>query len=84
MATRILVQCKSHEMPGSNAEKNERMANLACQKAWGRYFSDDQDRLVARGGYFLYNQRCWLIIDNGPVDAVDYTTLWYRWKKQEL
>ena len=85
MATRILVTCKSHEMPGLDEEKNSLMANLACQKVWGRDYADlNGDRLTTFGGYFLYNQRCMLLIDNGPVDSKDYTTLWYKWTGQEL
>lgn len=84
MATRILVQCISHEMPHPNGkEKNDYMANLACQKKWGRDFDPAQDRLTTRGGYFLYNQPCWVIIDNGPTDAKSYTTAWFKWSSQE-
>lgn len=83
MATRILVQCISHEMPGPREDKNDYMANHACQKAWGRDFNPAEDRLITRGGYFLYNQPCWVIIDNGPTDAESYTTLWFKWSPQK-
>jgi hypothetical protein len=74
-------------MPGPNEEKNMRMANMACQTFWGRDYSDAMgDRLTTFGGYFLYNQRCWLIVDNGPVNSAEYTTVTFNWdpKKQEL
>jgi len=87
MATRIFVQCRSHEMPGPDREKNRYMADKACQKVWNRDFSSyEGDRLTTFGGYFLYNQRCWLMVDHGPVDSIEYTTLAYKWnsQKQEL
>lgn len=87
MATRILVQCKSHEMPRPDGEdENHYMANLACQKEFDRDFDPTQDRLITRGGSHLYNQRCWVMVDNGPVDAGSYETLWFKWniQKQDL
>lgn len=86
MATRILVICKSHEMPGRDEEKNKLMANAACQHVWKRDFSgsDGGDRLTCEGGYFLYNQRCYVLIDNGPVDAADYSIKTFKWKAEEL
>jgi hypothetical protein len=82
MATRIFVHCRSHEMPGPHGEKNRRMANAACQKSWGRDFSAGAgDRLITFGGYFLYNQRCWLIVDNGPVDSTQYEIKAFKWSK---
>lgn len=84
MAIRIFVQCRSHEMPGSNAEKNSRMANIACQKVWGRDFTEAEgDRLTTRGGYFLYDQLCMLLIDNGPVESEVYDILQFKWNIQE-
>jgi len=85
MATRILVICKSHEMPGLDKEKNRLMADIACRRVWNRDFSDSEgDRLTCEGGFFLYNQRCFLLIDNGPVDAEDYGILWFKWNAKEL
>ncbi|KFY65439.1 hypothetical protein V496_02563 [Pseudogymnoascus sp. VKM F-4515 (FW-2607)] len=79
-----MFQCKSHEMPQPKGkEKNDYMANLACQRNWGRDFDPAQDRLITRGGYFLYNQPCWVIIDNGPTDATSYTTAWFKWSSQK-
>jgi hypothetical protein len=72
MVTRIFVQCKTSEMPGPPDEKNSLMANAACQKVWSRNLNED-DRLTAFGGHF--NQRCWLLIDSGPEDATEYTTV---------
>jgi hypothetical protein len=72
-------------MPGSDREKNKIMADLACQAVWGRDFDEFKgDRVTTRGGYFLYNQTCELLIDNGPVDATSYDTLWFNWKQQKL
>jgi hypothetical protein len=85
MAIRILVICKSHEMPGPNEEKNKFMANIACQKVFNRDFDGSQgDRLVCEGAYFLYNQTCYLLIDNGPVNATSYDIRMFKWRGQEL
>ncbi|KFZ25009.1 hypothetical protein V502_00501 [Pseudogymnoascus sp. VKM F-4520 (FW-2644)] len=70
-------------MPRPKEEKNDYMANQACQKAWGRDFDPAQDRLITRGGYFQYNQPCWVMVDNGPTDAESYTTLWFKWSPQK-
>lgn len=84
MATRILVQCKTDEMPGSLDEKNSLMANAACQKVWNRDFNDNPggDRLTTFGGYF--NRKCTLLIDSGPVNATEYTIKRLLWKGQTL
>ena len=81
MATRIFVQCKTREMPGSTHEKNSLMANAACQKVWSRDFNEN-DRLSTFGGDI--NPKCWLLIDSGPVDATEYTIVHLLWKGQEL
>ncbi|OBT63678.1 hypothetical protein VE03_06131 [Pseudogymnoascus sp. 23342-1-I1] len=75
MATRIVVICKSHLMPGADNVKNALMANMTCQQLWARDFDASQDRLVTEGGYHLYNQTCSLVIDNGPVDAAEQQIL---------
>ena len=85
MATRILVRCKTEEMLGSVRDKIPLMANTACQKVWNRDLnkdSPDNDRLVTFGGYV--NIRCFLLIDNGPVDAKEYSVIHLCWKKHEL
>lgn len=83
MATRILVQCRTDEMPGPLQEKELRMANTACQKVWNRDFNTPNgDRLTTFGGY--YNSKCILLIDHGPVDATEYTTMHFNWNGREL
>ena len=84
MATRIVVICKSHLMPGADNVKNALMANMACQQIWGRDFNASQDRLITEGGFHLYNQTCSLIIDNGPVDAAEQQILILKWRDQKL
>lgn len=84
MAARILVQCKTSQMPGSPHEKIKRMAESACQMVWKRSFDDnpDGDRLVSYGGY--YNSKCILLIDHGPMDAKNHTTVQLSWNGQDL
>jgi hypothetical protein len=84
MATRIFVQCKTDKMPGSYVEKIPLMANSACQKVWNREFNKilpDNDRLTTFGGWL--NPRCFLLIDNGPVEK-PYTLVKFRWDGQKL
>lgn len=69
-------------MPGLLCEKIPLMANAACQKIWKRDFIPDNDRLVTVGGYM--NVRCFILIDNGPVDANEYSIVHLCWKDQEL
>lgn len=72
-------------MPGEDREKNARMASIACQHVWHRDFSEgDGDRLTCEGGYFLYNQMCTVLVDNGPVDAVSQNILVFKWRKDAL
>jgi len=66
-------------MPGPDNDKNKRIANLACQRLWGRDSDPARgDRWICEGGYFLYNQTCSVLIDNGPIDATDYDVLWFK------
>ncbi|PVH71250.1 hypothetical protein DL98DRAFT_110717 [Cadophora sp. DSE1049] len=84
MATRIFVMCKTETMPGSDVEKIPLMANAACQKVWNRDFNGDppdEDRLTSFGGWM--NPKCFLLIDNGPVD-MSYTLVKLRWNGQKL
>ncbi|KAH6709281.1 hypothetical protein BKA61DRAFT_613919 [Leptodontidium sp. MPI-SDFR-AT-0119] len=79
IATRIFVMCKTEKMPGSYVEKIPLMANAACQKVWNRDFNGalpDEDRLTTFGGWM--NPRCFLLIDNGPVDISSYTLVKLR------
>jgi hypothetical protein len=84
MATRILVLCKTSQMPGSPSDKIKLMADAACQKVWSRNFDSNpnRDRLSSHGGY--YNPRCVLIIDHGPTDAIDYETIQLNWNGHKL
>lgn len=84
MAKRILVQCKTREMPGSSNEQIKLMAEAACQKVWNRSFDDnpDGDRLSTFGGYF--NPSCTLLIDHGPVEAEEFTLVHLTWAKDKL
>lgn len=71
-------------MPGPPHEKIRLMAESACRKVWNRNFDDNPegDRLISYGGY--YNPQCILLVDHGPVDAKDYTTIQLSWNGQEL
>ncbi|KAH9221559.1 hypothetical protein DL95DRAFT_7695 [Leptodontidium sp. 2 PMI_412] len=85
IATRIFVMCKTEKMPGSYVEKIPLMANAACRKVWNRDFNGalpDEDRLTTFGGWM--NPRCFLLIDNGPVDISSYTLVKLRWDGQKL
>ena len=84
MATRILVQCRTRQMPGSSTEQIKLMADAACQKVWNRNFDDkpDGDRLTSFGGYL--NPMCTLLIDHGDVEAQEYTTMQFSWNGQAL
>jgi len=83
-ATRIFVQCKTDEMPGSYVNKIPLMANAACREVWNRDFNENlpnADRLTTFGGWI--NPKCYLLIDNGPVDN-KYTLVKLRWKGDKL
>ncbi|OBT38932.1 hypothetical protein VE00_10560 [Pseudogymnoascus sp. WSF 3629] len=85
MAIRIFVVCKSHEMPGPTKDKNKLMANAACQEVLNRDYDESKgDRLLYEGTYFSFNQSCFLVIDNGPVDATTYDIRMFKWRGQEL
>ena len=84
MATRILVQCETDDMPGTYSEKSLLMANIVCQEVWNRDFNTnppDCDRLTTYGGWM--NRRCFLLIDNGAADK-EYTLVHLRWKGHKL
>jgi len=84
MATRIFVLCKTETMPGSDVQKIPLMANAACRRVWNRDFNrdlPDKDRLTTFGGWM--NPKCFLLIDNGPVD-MPYTVVKLRWDGQKL
>jgi hypothetical protein len=75
-------------MPGSINEKELLMANAACQKVWSREFNlggeggEGGDRLTTFGGYV--NPKCYLLIDTGPVEATEYTTVALLWDGKKL
>ncbi|AEO60363.1 hypothetical protein MYCTH_2309539 [Thermothelomyces thermophilus ATCC 42464] len=51
MATRILVQCHSQDIPGDPKERRTTMANIICKHVWHRPFDEAQDRLQSLGQY---------------------------------
>lgn len=83
-ATRILVQCRTRQMPGSPNEKIGLMADAACQKVWNRNFDHavDGDRLMSFGGHV--NPMCILLVDHGDVEAPEQTTIQLSWNGREL
>lgn len=84
MATRIFIQCKTKNMPGSDDQKIPFMADAACQKAWNRNFNQndpDYDRLTTFGGWM--NPMCFILIDNGAVTE-KYTLKKLRWDGTKL
>lgn len=84
MATLILVQCKTEDMPGEYSQKSLLMANIACQAVWNQDFNSnlpEYDRLTTYGGWM--NPQCVLLIDNGAVDE-KYTFVHRRWHKKQL
>lgn len=84
MAERILVQCRTTEMPGAPNEKIDRMAESACQKVWKRGFDYNPggDRLTSFGGFL--NPKCTLLIDHGAEDAQEYNLRHLLWNGKEL
>ena len=84
MATRILIICKSHQVPGPEKDKATLLASQACRKVWARDLDETQGDRLTIEGEFTYGVRCSLLVDNGPVDSTDYTTSFFRWNGQEL
>lgn len=83
MATRILIMCKSQDVPGPNNEKATLLTNEACQKVWARDFDEAQGDRFTKEGEFSFGVRCSMLVDNGPVESTEYTTLFYKWNKTE-
>lgn len=84
MATRILITCKSHTVPGADEDKATLLTNQACQMVFSRDFNETLgDRLVIEGE-FSFGVRCSLLVDNGPVDSTDYAISFFRWNGTEL
>ncbi|OAA60962.1 hypothetical protein SPI_04986 [Niveomyces insectorum RCEF 264] len=84
MAKRILVQCRSHDIPGEPDERRTTMANIVCEHTWNRPFDKDQDRVQSSGQYRYDQNRVYFLIDNGPLDSRDVSTSVYRWNGKEL
>ncbi|KFY19994.1 hypothetical protein V491_04068 [Pseudogymnoascus sp. VKM F-3775] len=84
MATRILITCKSHTVPGANKDKATLLANRACQMVLGRDFNETLGDRLTIEGEFSFGVRCSLLVDNGPVDSTDYVISFFRWNGTEL
>jgi hypothetical protein len=88
MAARILITLKSHQAPGATSSEKEKalaLANKACQQLWGRDFDPNQgDRLTQEGALTFPNQRCYVLVDTGPVDSQDYTTTLVKWSGEDM
>jgi len=59
MATRILIVCKSHEVPGLDEDKAMLLANEASQKVRARDFDATQGDCLTIEGEFTYGTRCY-------------------------
>lgn len=79
IAARILITLKSYQVPGTTLSEKEKalvLANKACQQLWGCNFDPNQgNRLTQEGILTFPNQRCYILVDTGPVDSQDYTTI---------
>lgn len=84
MATRILITCKSHKVPGANKDKPTLLTNQACQIVCARDFNETLGDRLTIEGEFSYGVRCSLLVDNGPVDSTDYTISFFRWDGEKL
>ena len=84
MATRILITCRSHKVPGADEDKATLLTNQACQIVWDRDFNETLGDRLTIEGEFSYGVRCSLLVDNGPVDSTDYTTSFFKWNGEKL
>ncbi|KAI9740660.1 MAG: hypothetical protein M1818_004624 [Claussenomyces sp. TS43310] len=84
MATRTVISCVSHSIPGRPAERHRTLTDAACQMQWNRTFDPSQDRLVTRGRFQDKNVRCFLLLDNGPVDATDIDVMHFAWNGSDF
>ena len=82
MAMRVIVYCKTTDMPGKPNESIAAMTDIICQTVWGRPYDVACDRQESYGGHF--NKRCVILIDNGPVDAREQKMLQFKWQNQDL
>lgn len=85
---RILVQTKTHLVPGTGrvfAERCLLMKNLICQQHWNRNFDPKQDRLRTQGTNFAYEgRRCYFLVDHGRSESDDIPVVWYKWNGKDL
>ncbi|KAJ9132345.1 hypothetical protein NKR23_g11307 [Pleurostoma richardsiae] len=79
LPTRILVQTKTHLVPGDKYEERcQRMKNLICQFHWKRDFDPNQDRWHAQAAFGLDDKSCYFLLDHGQSGG-DVPILWYKW-----
>jgi hypothetical protein len=85
-ATRLLVQTRTHLVPGDDyTERIRHMKNLVCQHHWHRDFDPAQDRWYAYRDNFGYdNRRCYFLVDHGQVQGGAPALIWYKWNGQSL
>lgn len=81
MSCRILVLCKTAEMPGAHNEKVPFMIDRACQSVWNRNLSS-AERVTSLGGYC--SRRCTILIDHGPVDSEAFKLVQLIWRDGKL
>lgn len=84
MAERILITCKSQDVPGANEDKVTLLTNQACQIVWNRDFDKTLGDRLTMEGEFSYGVRCFILVDNGPVDSIDCTISFFRWNGKNL
>ncbi|KAK0749630.1 hypothetical protein B0T18DRAFT_111143 [Schizothecium vesticola] len=78
MATRIVVKCRSHLIPGDPVRRRETMANLICQHEWSRNSNDD-DLLTSHGRYDVPDEKIYILLDNGPIGSPNPDIKVYHW-----
>jgi hypothetical protein len=85
--TRILVQTKTHLVPGDDYHQRCLfMLDLICQHHWKRDFHPGQDRWSVYGARFGYDKRrCYFLVDHGQSTTDDdIMLLWYQWTGESL
>ena len=79
MGTRIVVRCKSQQIPGDPKLRPQTIANIVCQRIWHRKLDNTQDRIQSRGRFDCDGVRCFFLLDNGPPDSQEVKTSMYNW-----
>ncbi|ROT38488.1 hypothetical protein SODALDRAFT_333081 [Sodiomyces alkalinus F11] len=79
MGTRIVIKCRSQNIPGDPNLRPQTMANMVCRRIWNRDFDDTQDRVQSRGIFFHDGTRCFFLVDSGPPDSKEVHTSMYNW-----